>query len=344
MDNTTNRLRILAQQKVEAKRRARLENASQHRLSPHVESAPPMDALPIPQENETFTDEQEREMFTSILNARRNIALRQHPQFDALRRLVAIRKNVYLIGPAGSGKTTGVKQCADYFKLPFAAPSIGRETTKSELFGFMHAHGLLVRTMLREAWEHGGIILLDEFDYASAASGTCLNTLTSQPFAGFPDGTIARHPDFCLVATANTYGTGATQSYIGANVLNAATLDRFVFLPWGYDEAMERAISGNDDWAVHVQKARQATQTEKINFVISPRATIDGADCLAAGFTLDETEKMVLFKGLDALTVEKIKNKMLAHIGTPALDPITGAPEPPEINFAPGQQFSWLGA
>ena len=293
--------------------RLRTEELRLNRLNKSTLSLPstpstPSPSSPVEEEGEPIPQTQDvLELAKWVVNRRRNVKLRKHPCYDKLRLLVALRKNAWLVGPAGSGKTTAAKQIADELNIPFAAPSIGRETTKSEIFGFMHAHGGVVRTMFRECWENGGLILLDEFDYASAAVGTSLNTATSSPFAGFPDSTIERHPDFALIATANTYGTGATSQYIGSNALNAATLNRFVFLKWPYDEAMERAISMNKDWAQHVQRHRKAASDLNINFVISPRATIDGADLLAVGFTVKDVEEMVLFKGLDEATVEKIK-------------------------------------
>lgn len=242
-----------------------------------------------------------------ILDRRRAIIPYEHPRLNQMYRLALIRKNIWAVGPAGSGKTLGAWMLAQKMELPFHSHPIGRETMSHDIFGFHNAGGEAVRTIFREAWEHGGICLLDELDYASPAAASALNTATSSNFASFPDGVIQKHPDFVMIATANTYGTGATAQYIGSNQLNAATLDRFVFIEWGYDLRVERAISFNMDLAIHIEKLRAKCEAMQIKHVISPRATIDGSDMLEIGFTLQEVESMVIFKGLDSHTVNKIK-------------------------------------
>jgi cobaltochelatase CobS len=42
----------------------------------------------------------------------------------------------------------------------------------------------------------------------------------------------------CIVATANTFGTGADRVYVGSLQIDGATLDRFAFLEWPYDEGL----------------------------------------------------------------------------------------------------------
>ena len=123
----------------------------------------------------------------------------------------------------------------------------------------------------------------------------------------FPDKRVSRHPDFRVVAAANTFGTGADRQYVGRNQLDAASLDRFAFLEWGYDEALERSLAGNDAWVDRVQKVRKAVSTLKIRHVVSPRASIQGASLLAAGMAQSAVESAVLFRGLDSATVAKIE-------------------------------------
>ena len=215
--------------------------------------------------------------------------------------------NILLVGPAGSGKTTCCEKVAEILGLPFHAMSVGPETMKSDLLGFVDAAGNYHTTELRRAFENGGLLLLDELDAGSAGSITVLNSLLANGYCAFPDGMVKRHPNFRCIAAANTFGRGADRMYVGRNQLDAATLDRFKVMDFDYDEAMERQLAGNDLWVDKVQRYRQKAFSLKLRVVISPRASIDGARLLNQ-FTEEEVEEMCIWKGLDRATVEKIRN------------------------------------
>lgn len=167
----------------------------------------------------------------------------QHTHFEALLRAVACRLNCWLVGPAGSGKTSAAFAVANALGLKAYAKSIGPQTTESSLLGYYDANGKYVRTQLREAFEHGGVFLLDEVDSAPAGI-VVANAVLANTDAGFPDALVKRHPDFVLLAGANTIGQGADRQYVGRQQIDAATLDRFVFLPWDSDPVLESNACG----------------------------------------------------------------------------------------------------
>jgi midasin (ATPase involved in ribosome maturation) len=219
-----------------------------------------------------------------------------------------------LVGPAGSGKTTVCHAVADALSLPFYAFSVGMQTTKTDLLGFVDANGIYRESVLYQAYKNGGVFLLDEIDAGNSNVLTILNAMLANGQYIFPNGErVGRNPDFVCFAAANTFGRGADRQYVGRNQLDAATLDRFVVRNFDYDEALERALTGNDDWCERVQAYRKASYDLKERIVISPRASIKGATLLAAGFKLKEVEEMVLWKGIDRGIVQKIKTA--ANIG-----------------------------
>ena len=118
--------------------------------------------------------------------------------------------------------------------------------------GFNDATGKPVHTELRRAWENGGVFLCDEIDAGNANVLATLNALLSQPIAAFPDGMVARHQNFAFLAAGNTTGAGADMKFVGRNQLDGATLDRFVFVFWEYDEDFEVHVAGEDmrEWTV----------------------------------------------------------------------------------------------
>ena len=216
--------------------------------------------------------------------------------------------NVYLHGPAGSGKTTVAQKCASALGVPFRFAA--KVESEYLLIGFKDARGETVRTQFREAYEHGGVFLFDEIDASSPSAVVAMNAALANGVCPFPDGTIARHKDFYCIAAGNTKLTGANRQYSGRAQLDAASVDRFAFIEFGYDEQLERAIASNAQWVAHVQALRAAVASRALPHLITPRATLDGCKLLAAGFDWAEVEMMVCFKGLEADTIEALRNQV----------------------------------
>lgn len=235
---------------------------------------------------------------------------RQHVSFDKLIKLLAARVNVFLRGPAGSGKTTAVKWAAEALGLDFYAISIGPQTSKSDIIGFINGSGEYVRTVVRDAYEHGGVLLIDEFDAGNAAVLTILNMILANDIASFADGMVNRHPDFYVVAAGNTYGRGADSLYVGRSQLDAATLNRFAILDWDYDWDFVAELAGNLDWTMRCKRLADRVSDLKMRIVIGPRQAIMGAQLLAAGFPQPEVEHLTIW----APVSNDDKSKILAGV------------------------------
>lgn len=223
----------------------------------------------------------------------------QHDKFEALLKVVGTGQPVLLVGPAGTGKTHAAAEVANAYDLEFHSIAVGAQTSKSDLVGYMDANHNYVRTQFREAYENGGLFLLDEADAGNSNVLILLNAALSNGYMAFPDGMIKRHDSFRMVATANTYGHGASRQYVGRNQLDAATLDRFVTIAWDIDEKVESALAGTDPngkkWLAVVRAVRQKAIVEmELRVVISPRATQRGAMLLAAGMTFEDVLPIAL--------------------------------------------------
>src|SRR6478609_865532 len=232
--------------------------------------------------------------------------------------------NVYLHGPAGSGKTTVGRKCAEAFSLKFYTAA--KVESEYLLLGFKDAQGNTVRTQFREAYEHGGVFLFDEMDASSPGAIVALNMALANGMCPFPDGIVERHKDFKCLGAGNTTLTGANRQYVGRTQLDAASVDRFYFVEFPYDEVLETTLATNKDWCKHVQAIRHAVAERGLNHLVTPRATFDGCKALDIGDTWEEAEAACVFKGLDADTVEQIKRSLPAKRNA-ALDPI----EPTEV-------------
>lgn len=220
----------------------------------------------------------------------------RHPIFMDVLTALSVRENVYLVGGAGSGKTTLAKQAADALGLPFY--STGAVGMAYQLQGFINAEGDYMATDLYRAYTEGGVFLFDEIDGSSANAILAFNAIAANDFAAFPNGTVKRHDDFVIIAAANTYGNGANRDYIGRAPLDGSSLDRFGFIAMDYDEKLELAISLNDIWTRWVQQCRKVANEHRMQVIISPRASIKGGKMLSAGMSVDKVADMYIFKGM----------------------------------------------
>jgi hypothetical protein len=121
-----------------------------------------------------------------------------------------------------------------------------------------------------------------------------LNQALSNSKMSFPDGTIDRHDNCIVIASANTWGFGGDANYVARYKADAASLDRFVTVSWDYDPNFERALASNDEWCRIVQQVRAAAEQQEAKIVISPRATLNGCELINSGaFTPEEIVEVV---------------------------------------------------
>ena len=227
-----------------------------------------------------------------------------HKTFATLARMAAARQsdgfplNIWLSGPAGSGKTRAGQDLAKLLGLPFYG--MGAQQTAYGVLGYCDGAGTYHGTPFRTAFEHGGVFQADEIDAWENEAVQAMNSATSNDFCQFPDSVVARHPDFRCIAGANTWGHGATADYVGRNKIDGASLTRFTKLAWEYDESLESALCGNAEFAARVQRARAKAVQAGLKVLITPRATMQGAALIAAGFTADEAAQFTYLADLSA--------------------------------------------
>lgn len=222
--------------------------------------------------------------------------------------------HLFLVGPAGSGKSTLAHQAAEAITteahpdgLPFHALSLGPTTPTSKLFGYNDANGVYRSTPFREVYENGGVFLLDELDNGHPGLVAELNQALANGYGAFADGLVKRHQDCRIVATGNTFGKGPDRLFVGRNILDAATLDRFVTVEVLVDEALERnlALGYADEastdairqYVALVQSVRKSVTKAGLPLVVSPRASIDGARLIRAGISPERVAEIRLFAG-----------------------------------------------
>lgn len=218
----------------------------------------------------------------------------QHYRFDELLNLVNNKVPVMLTGDAGSGKTYGAKSVAKALDLDFRIVSFNNEMSLGRTMGFMNANGQYVRTAVRDMYENGGVLILDEFDSANPNVAMALNNLLDGDEYSFDDAQVSRHPEFRYVACTNTYGKGANKKYNARNKMDDATMDRFIYMDWGYDEQLERNIFGNTRATEVVFKIRENANKMGMNGLVTPRRTREVNKMVSIGFSIRDAVQMAI--------------------------------------------------
>ena len=158
---------------------------------------------------------------------------------------LANRRNTWIHGPTGAGKTSGIKYVCGLTNWPLYRVNMHGDFSFADFVGTTEVatdeHGNAVTKfvpgVLIQAMVHGGVLLIDEFTATPPHILLALQAILE----GFEvDGELTytntanggevvhAHPNFRVIVTDNTNGQGdTTGAYAGTNVMNEATRNRF---------------------------------------------------------------------------------------------------------------------
>ena len=153
--------------------------------------------------------------------------------------------NVLILGPTGSGKTTGAVAYASARGLPYFRVPGNQALEMSSMFGSYLPDGQggwgWVDGPITALARQGGVLVLDEANLISAKILTDLYPLLDFgreiTLRDHGNEVVKAHKDLLIVATGNP-------NYAGTGLFSEAFKDRFGFrfLDWGYDAAVERKL------------------------------------------------------------------------------------------------------
>lgn len=257
----------------------------------------------------------------------------EHYALPLVRIFLEAGLHVYCYGPSGSGKTEGAKMLAGMMfgdRERAYVKSCHALMNAEDIDGFMGPH----KYVMGIAYEwlsnpDGGILLIDEMDAANPALLVAMNDILAIDIGKtyrFPNGErFVRTAAHVIMGAGNTNGLGATSNYVGRSALDRATLSRFAFVDWNYDEALEMAIVTGvapvrpnvrqsrstltpEEWVRRVQGIRAIAKDQDLNLLVTPRAAIKGAVMLAKGMSVEHIEEAFIFQGADIDTVRTVRN------------------------------------
>lgn len=223
-----------------------------------------------------------------------------HEQFEKVLKLAQARMNIFIYGPTGCGKSHLCHQIAEALDLPYYFVSCTAGMGESTLGGRLLPVGkgnqmTYIASEFIQAYENGGVFLLDEMDAADANVLLLINSALANgrvAVTNRPDKPYAeRHPDFVCIAAANTVGTGADRMYSGRHKLDASTLDRFsigkVFMD--YDPRVEEQLCPDDVLRNVLLSYRKKIDGARLERAMSTRFMRDAYKMKAEfGYTIED--------------------------------------------------------
>lgn len=224
---------------------------------------------------------------------------RVHEKFAEILDLAAQRMEILMVGPAGCGKSHLAEQIAKALGLRFGSISCSAGMSEGQITGRLIPTGdggrfEYQRSQFVEFYEEGGVFLLDEIDAADANVLLVINQALANGHLPVPNRTdnpqARRHPDFILIAAANTFGNGANRMYVGRNQLDESTLDRFRIgqVVMNYDEMLEQSLLSDGDLLNRLWTIRRRAADCQLRRVISTRFIAKAAQMKAVGWSSEK--------------------------------------------------------
>ena len=243
---------------------------------------------------------------------------------DRLATDVKLGRTIAVRGPAGNGKSTGVRNTLNQMGYNIYHLDCTDSTTAEQLVGGLYPEGdgkgginMIFRDgIFTKAFKDPkAAIQLDEFDALDPrvvmtlqsalhrASGDHKRKVHSPDIDG---GFVEAVGDCPIVVTMNTWGNGATREYVGRNAMDAASMDRFdSVLDTGYNKEVEKLVSSgfNENTAKWVVKkaneVRKKAEDKNLKIVFSTRRCIAIAEAVEKlaldkeeAFSRDFTERL----------------------------------------------------
>ena len=233
-----------------------------------------------------------------------------NPKFARILKYLANGENVYMYGPAGTGKNVTAKQCAEALDMPiFYMNTI---YTKYDLCGYMDAQGNYVPTTFYNFMKAPkGLYFMDEYDNSQSSALVCFNDVLEDKKYTFPNGeTLYLDENHKIIAAGNTNGQGATEEYNDRYVIDESNRSRFMFVSVTYDSAVEKSIVGNStDILDFVNDLRRVRDLLNIKLILGYRE-IKRLKTYEDDDDLPELFDNMLLKGMEQDTINEIASRL----------------------------------
>lgn len=246
------------------------------------------------QEKEKFDEEQAIKKIQYEFNS-------LQPETKLFNLIKAGMNNIWMVGPAGCGKSTIVRNTAKELSVPYLCISCGIGTSAAEFTGYKYP--TREATKFAEFYAQKSIILIDEMTALDPSVAQVINAALANDEIETTTGTVRRHPECIIVATSNTFGNGADRQYVANNQLDASTIDRFIGAIIEVDYSKEYESQYDTEVVEYVRNLRIIIKNNVLRRIASTRMIQAGQKMKKAGvmdwkklliINWSDTEKMIV--------------------------------------------------
>ena len=193
--------------------------------------------------------------------------------------------NVFLVGGAGTGKTTLAQNVTTALGRQYITINCSQYTTPTEIIGGQTMDGYQEGKLI-EAWQNGLVLILDEIPKIDPNTAGLLNDALAKSktkgalIFNSRKEHFTRHPNFAVIATGNVWPIAESMNYSANNKQDLSLLDRFSGSVYQIEKNpdLEIIVLGSKSlWAV-CDKFRNALETLKIETPVSLRFMLNARD------------------------------------------------------------------
>jgi len=266
-----------------------------------------------------------------------NVQHMDHPVTEGAIKSLQLQRKLMLVGPAGTGKTTMVEKIAKSLDIAFYKYSCSRDSSVHDLLGYKQPTSeTYLETTFLNAYENGGIFLVDEYDAMSGDMALFFNGVAdNSKFISIPHRDTKpqaeKHKDFYLVMCGNTWGKGSTD-YSGRDFQDMALMDRFRFCRHhvGYHHLLEKKFMKHNYESI----SRLRSALENVGSYLSTRNVEDIAILIECDVPFTNILDMVL-QDLAEDDKRRIKDSLRSERVTKSAPVQREVQEPQRPNFDP---------
>lgn len=177
--------------------------------------------------------------------------------------------NIWMVGPAGCGKSTIARNIAKELDIPYLCISCGIGTSATEFTGYKYP--TREATKFAEFYAKKSLILIDEITALDPSVAQVINAALANGEIETTTGTVLRHSECIIVATSNTFGNGADRQYVANNQLDASTIDRFTGAIIEVDYSKKYESQFDQEVRDYIHLLRACIKTNSLRRIASTR-------------------------------------------------------------------------